>query len=96
MYIYVYTHTHNNKKRIIKNNKNTNPWFGAIPFSTVKKSGSFFSLSSSTMSSDLEQRESQMILSLERVRNYTEKKKLFKHVITKPISLKKKNTQKKL
>lgn len=47
------------------------------------------------MSSDLEQRESQMILSLERVRNYTEKKKLFKHVITKPISLKKKKTHKK-
>lgn len=72
------SHTHSNNGRIIKNNKNANPWFGAIPFSIVKKSGSFFSLSSSTLSSDLKHIESWVILSLESEKMYTEKKNLFK------------------
>lgn len=45
--------------------KSADPWFGAIPFSMVKQSSSFFSLSSSTGSSDLRNTESKLTLFLE-------------------------------
>lgn len=58
-------YTEQQKPKEQQNTNNANPWFGAIPFSIVKQPSSFFSLSSSTGSSDLGHKEPKWILSSE-------------------------------
>lgn len=73
-----YRHVHayseqQNRKNNKTLTKNANPWFGAIPFSMVKQPSSFFSLSSSTGSSDLKNTESKLIFRNRVKKMHTEK-----------------------